>query len=47
MEQTQKQITTFANLNQFASLDEKELVQVIGGDGRFTFNKNGLFSRRK
>lgn len=46
MKQTQAQDTALKALAQFPTLSEVELKDTIGGDGRGSWQKNGLFGRK-
>lgn len=40
-------VVEFKGLEQFQKLNDQELMDIIGGDGRGTWKKNGLFGRKR
>lgn len=45
--QTTDVAVEFKGLEQFQTLNDQELMDVIGGDGRGTLKKNGFFGRKR
>ena len=48
MKETQTtEVLEFKGLEQFQTLNDHELMDVLGGDGRSSWKKNGLFGRKR
>lgn len=45
--QTTDVAVEFKGLEQFQTLNDQELMDILGGDGRSTLKKNGLFGRKR